>query len=83
MNPDSLMYLALLHCFHPACCMLTTGPKPGLTNRSQISASHVPQWASLELIPASVGCECWVGVRDFTIYFCRYLGLCLYVLTEM
>lgn len=33
--------------------MLTVGLGPGLTNRSQISASHVPQEASLDLILAS------------------------------
>lgn len=61
MNPGShillFLYLALHHPFHLAHCMLTAGLGPGLTNRSQISASHLPQGASLELILASAGPE--------------------------
>lgn len=63
-NPDSLiqlfMYLAPHHPFHLACCVLTPEPGPGLTNRSQINASHVPQGASLKLILASPW-SCTVG----------------------
>lgn len=73
-NPDSLilpyMYLALHRSFHLARCMLLAGPGPGLTNRSQISASHVPQGASLELILASAGPEWWVSVQDCTTCTC-------------
>lgn len=65
MNPDFLIllfvYLALHHPFHLACCILTARPGPGLTNRSQISASHVPRGASLALILASAGSEWWVS----------------------
>lgn len=64
------MYLALHHPFHLACCMLTAGPGPGLTNHSQISASHVPRGASLELIPASAGHQWWVSVLYCTTYTC-------------
>ena len=73
-NPDSLilpfMYLALQHPFHLARCTLTAGPRPGLTNRSQISASHVPRGASLELILASAGPELWVSVQHCTTCTC-------------
>lgn len=64
------LYLALHHPFHLARCMLTAGPGPGLTNRSQISASHLPRGASLELILASAGPEWCLSVQDFTTCIC-------------
>lgn len=64
------MYLALHHPFHLARCMLTAGPGPGLTNRSQISASHVPRGASLELILASADPQWWVSVQGCTTCTC-------------
>lgn len=53
--------------FHLARCMLTVGLGPGLTNRSQISASHPPQEASLELILASPGPGWCSGVQGFIL----------------
>lgn len=73
-NPDSLillfMHLALHHPFQFAGCMLTAGPGPGLTNSTQISASHLPRGASLELILASAGPEWCSTVHDFTTCAC-------------
>lgn len=48
--------------FHLARCMLTAGQGPGLTNRTQISASHLPQGSSLELILASAAPEWCLSV---------------------
>lgn len=74
MNPDShillFLYLALHHPFHLARYMLTAGLGPGLTNRSQISASHLPRGASLELILASAGPEWCLRMQDFITYIC-------------
>lgn len=58
--------------------MLTAGPGPGLTNRGQISASHVPRGASLELILASAGPE-WVGecARLYNMYMYECLRVCV------
>lgn len=42
--------------------MLTAGQGPGLTNRTQISASHLPQGSSLELILASAAPEWCLSV---------------------
>lgn len=50
---------ALQHPFHLAGCMLAAGQGPGLTNRTQISASHLPQGSSLELILASAALQWW------------------------
>lgn len=75
-DPDFLMlffiYLALQHCFHLADCMLAAGQGPGLTNRTQISASHLPQGSSLELILASAAPQWWASVWDVTT--CIYRG---------
>lgn len=56
------IYLALQHYFHLADCMLAVGQGPGLTNRTQISASHLPQGSSLELILASAAPQWWASV---------------------
>lgn len=65
---------ALQHPFHLAGCMLPAGQGPGLTNRTQISASHLPQGSSLELILASAALQWWemllhvyVGGRRWTL----------------
>lgn len=60
------MYLALQYHFHLPHCMWAGRPGLGLTNRSQISASRVPQGASLELILASPSPECCLDVQSFT-----------------
>lgn len=48
--------------------MLTAWPRPGLTNHSQISASHVPLGGSLELILASADPEWWVSVQHVHVW---------------
>lgn len=64
------IYLALQHPFHLTGCMLAAGQGSGLTNRTQISASPLPQGSSLELILASAALQWWVSVWDVTTCIC-------------